>query len=306
MAKIKSLSETIWDKHATEPAIVDWLENFTGRSCDKSTEKRHALYLLSNFMYFGSRQIRELLKAVYRDLFKYPIVESIRKANGHTVDCAFIEKQFNQELQQTRFLGVGNPSESGYHLLYYFRQENHLLKDYFIHAHEIFTPANTCPTLLRSPKIKRYIFIDDFCGSGNQGIDYNRDVVVHIKSLEPDSFIAYYMLFGTEDGINKIRTKTLFDDVKAVYELDKTFKVFDGNSRYFSEGFNEISKSVAEDMCYDYGYRLVPAHPLGYSDGQLMIGFHHNTPDNTLPVFWYDERVVTWKPIFRRYQKIYG
>ena len=304
MAKIKSLSETIWDNYATEPEILDWLANFTGRSIDASTEQLHALYLLSNFMYFGSRQIRELLRVVFRDLFKYPIVESIRKSHGDTVECSLIESEFTTELEQTRFLGVGNPSESGYHLLYYFRQENSLPKTNFIHAHEVFTRATTGPTLLRSPQLKRYIFIDDFCGSGQQGIAYSRDVVDHIKSLNPDSFVAYYMLFGTEIGIKRIRSETRFDDVQPVFELDSSFKVFSTTSRYFSEGFQMISKQDAENICSTYGYILEPQHPLGFSDGQLMIGFHHNTPDNTLPIFWHDEPVVSWKPIFRRYPKI--
>ena len=29
---------------------------------------------------------------------------------------------------------------------------------------------------------------------------------------------------------------------------------------------------------------------LGYRDSQLLIGFQHNTPDNTLPIIWYDEQ----------------
>ncbi|MGO9022461.1 MAG: hypothetical protein ACLQVJ_29340 [Syntrophobacteraceae bacterium] len=306
MAKIKTLSETIWEDRANKPAILDWLENFTGRSCEKNDEQLHVLYLLSNFMYFGSRQIRELLKAVFRDLFKYPIVESIRKSKGNTVDCELIEREFILQLMQSRFLGVGNPSESGYHLLYYFRQENELPKTNFIHTHEIFTRASRGPTLLRSTEVRKYIFIDDFCGSGQQGVDYSEDIVSHIKSLDPDTFVAYYMLFGTEKGINRIRNETTFDDVQCVYELDNTFKVFDPESRYFSENVDKINKEVAEDICSTYGLLLEPTNPLGYEDGQLMIGFHHNTPDNTLPIFWHDGRGFLWNPIFRRYPKIYG
>jgi hypothetical protein len=306
MAKIKSLSETIWENHATEPDIIDWLANFKGRSCDKNTEQLHALYLLSNFMYFGSRQIRELLRAVFRDLYKYPIVEKIRKSHGDTVDCSLIESEFTVELQKTRFLGVGNPSESGYHLLYYFRQENSLPKTNFIHAHEVFTRASSGPTLLRSPEVKRYIFIDDFCGSGQQGIAYSKDVVSFIKNLDPNSFVAYYMLFGTEAGIKRVRSGTQFDDVQTVYEIDNSFKVFSTSSRYFSEGFQQINRETAEDICSTYGHLLEPQNPLGFSDGQLMIGFHHNTPDNTLPIFWNDGSLFMWKPIFRRYPKIYG
>lgn len=57
-------------------------------------------------------------------------------------------------------------------------------------------------------------------------------------------------------------------------------------------------------MCQTYGARLWPAFPLGYRDGQLMIGFHHNTPDNTLPVLWFDRPNPPWTPMFRRYHKM--
>ena len=63
----------------------------------------------------------------------------------------------------------------------------------------------------------------------------------------------------------------------------------------------------AEQMCRFYGSSLVPGDPFGYDNGQLLIGFHHNTPDNTLPIFWYDEPGGTsWTPIFKRYPKYYG
>src|SRR5262249_51227224 len=154
-------------------------------------ERLHALYLLSQFMYFGSRQMRELMKVLFRDLFKYPLVSRIRKANGDSLDINLINDVFSRELDNTLFLGVGNPSESGSHLLYYFRQENGLAKTRFIHTHEIFQrqrpgwwqrfwslfsmSMGSIPGSLRfrQEEITRYVFIDDFCGSGHQGISYS-------------------------------------------------------------------------------------------------------------------------------------
>ncbi|WP_461330746.1 phosphoribosyltransferase-like protein [Bradyrhizobium liaoningense] len=50
---------------------------------------------------------------------------------------------------------------------------------------------------------------------------------------------------------------------------------------------------------------LCPPHPLGYKDTQLALGFSHNTPDNTLPVFWEqpNAKIRTWKPVLHRYPK---
>ena len=70
----------------------------------------HALYLLSNFMYFGNTLLREMLRVLYRDLFKYRIVETIRRRHADTTDLQIIERDYAAELQSTYFLGIGNPS----------------------------------------------------------------------------------------------------------------------------------------------------------------------------------------------------
>ena len=306
MAKIKTLNDTIWEGRVTEPAINEWLDNFAASNPPNPDERLHALFLLSNFMYFGSRQIRALLKHLFRDLYRYPIIETIRRANADTLDSIVIDPLFKGQLEATRFLGVGNPSESGSHLLYYFRQENGLPKDLFIHTHEIFSRTAGGPALLRDSTVTRYIFIDDFCGSGKQGTEYSRDLVEEIKRLNANAFVAYYVLFATEQGINKIRTETAFDTARAIYELDGSFKCFSTNSRYFRTALNEIDAVFCEQMCRRYGARMVATpDELGFEDSQLLIGFHHNTPDNTLPIIWFDEPSgLPWKPIFRRYPKL--
>jgi hypothetical protein len=307
MAKIKTLNETIWEGHATEPRIAEWLNNFSSQDSSAPNERHHALFLLSNFMYFGSRQIRELLKALYRDMYRYPIVKSIRRANHDTLDSDIIEPLFRAELNVTRFLGMGNPSESGCHLLYYFRQENALPSNLFIHSHEIFRRnSESVSQILREPTVTRYIFIDDFCGTGQQGIEYSREIVEEVKRLNPGASVEYYVLFATEYGISRIREQTKFDFVSAIYELDSSFRCFSASSRYFSPTPKGIDRSFCEAMCRLYGERLTGnvGDALGFGDSQLLIGFHHNTPDNTLPIIWFDERNHTpWTPIFRRYPK---
>ena len=288
LAKIKILNDTIWDGRAREPQIDEWLNNFTVPANGTEDERTlHALYLLSQFMFFGTRQMRELMRVLFRDLYRYPIVEEIRKANSHTTDLTLIEREFRTALDRTLFLGVGNPSESGCHLLYYFRQENGLPKTRFIHSHEVFKRQRlskwqafkaTLSTLftgidryagtlsLRHPNMNRYIFIDDFCGSGNQGVAYSRDIVEDIKSFDPTIRVSYFVLFGTKTGMDAVRRNTVFDVVQCVFELDETFCCFSPSSRYFPSLSADITKSFAEQMCRAYGSRLWPRWPLGYGD----------------------------------------
>lgn len=305
MLKVKSLSERVWGKHITASSIDQWLGNFVGRVASVELERTAALYMLSQFMYFGNREMRELLRSMYRDLVKVPIMMALRRSLSDTLDDAVLAIAFRDELKATRFLGVGNPSESGVHLLYYFRQENQLGKKYFISTHELFArDRRSFGHTLRSPEVKRYIFIDDLCGSGDQAVDYSENLVEELKTLRPDVRVSYYSLFGLTDGLERIRATTVFDDADAVFELDASFRAVSGTSRYFSAPPQGVTRTFVETMCTAYGRDIESKHPLGYKNGQLLLGLFHNTPDNTLPIIWGES--VGWHPIFRRYPKLYG
>lgn len=307
LKKIKVLTETIWDSRASRTEIDRWLSNF--KSDDPiidEKQKIHALYLLSQFMYFASNEMRVLLHSLYRDLIRYPILEGIRKSNNDTLDIGFIEREFARSLSETRFLGVGNPSESGTHLLYYFRQENSLEKDLFVNSHEIFKCTSDAHTVLADPNIKRYVFIDDFCGSGSQAVIYSDSIVKLIKEINPNIEVCYFVLFANELGLEVVKNETLFDKCDAVFKLDDTYKCFGENSRYTSDD-ERLDLEFACEMATQYGEKLYPEYPLGFDNNELLIGFFHNTPDNTLPIIWFDEETgYQWNPIFRRYPKIYG
>ena len=65
-SKIKTLGEAVWERRALGPILDAWLKNYRELSGSMDYEREHALFLLSNFLYFGAREMRELLKALYR------------------------------------------------------------------------------------------------------------------------------------------------------------------------------------------------------------------------------------------------
>lgn len=99
----------------------------------------------------------------------------------------------------------------------------------------------------------------------------------------------------------------LFDG-KAVslFELDDTYKTFDNLGRYFATTPDWFDKNEFYNIAYGYGKQLKPSYPLGYKDGQLLLAFFHNTPDNTLPIFWDEGLRSPWSPVFARFDKQYG
>ena len=102
LSKIKTLRSVAWEGHADVPSLEAWLENFKA-----GEERKLALHMLSRFVYFGSDQVRLLLKALYRDKFKIPLVQKIKTSLGTTAKLEDVEKVFHAELSGTRFMGVG-------------------------------------------------------------------------------------------------------------------------------------------------------------------------------------------------------
>ena len=324
---IEVLNETLWERHVLTPDIEAWLSNF------EQKDRPYALYLLSKMMYFNASNIRNLLKALYRDLYRYPIIEKIRKDNGDTLDASFIEKKFQEELRKTRFLGVGNPSESGVHLLYYFRQENKIPKRLFVNTDDVVYFYNSGRSLSGKKnkydlsEVTRFVFIDDLCGSGAQATNNDSNVrrcVGQLKASMPDAEVSYLMLFGVTKGVDVVKSSGLYKHVEALIELDESYRCFGDESRYFSDE-DKVVKNKTRQIAFEKGKPLmrqilkqmgysetwsgfdakVEHNALGWGDCQLLLSLHHNTPDNTLPIMWFDEDDKLWTPVFKRYNKVY-
>lgn len=311
--RITVLNSALWEGRVSWPLVERWLENFDGRSGHTSeVERLHALYLLAQFLYYGSTEIRVLLRAQYRDLFLIPLIQEVRKASGDTRDLDVIRARLSDELNRTRFLGVGNPSESGVHLLYFFRQENGLTKSIFLDNAEIterfVDPGGVVSRQLQDTSIRRYIFLDDVCGSGDTALKYSRNILQDIRALDPEIEFSYFSIFGTAAGMSNVRTNTLFNARSAaLIELDASYRCLSNDSRYLRVVPEHVSEATVRDVALHYGNLLAPGHAGGFEDGQMLFGFHHNTPDNTLPIIWREVAngsPIPWTPIFRRYPKI--
>lgn len=309
LAKIMVLNEHVWENRAPQPKIEQWLANFTGRVARAEVERVHALFWLSQFMYFGSKEIRVLVRSMYRDLFLKPLVQDVRRNLPAGSSIEDLKRQVKEELARTKFFGVGNPSESGVHLLYYFRQEAQLQKDSFMDAVRIFTRGHAGDRKLRKPDVKRYVFLDDICGSGDTAIEYSGDVVAELKSKDPSLIASYYCLFGTKDGMDRVRNNSHFgSNCGAVYELDSSYKCLTPGTRHFQgHSYSDIDEATAFAMARTYGDLLDPRYATGWKDAQMLLGFHHNTPDNTIGIIWSDSDwgacPIRWTPVFKRYPK---
>lgn len=300
--KVKILNETMWGRTLPWSDVERWLSRFKGNEDTEPSEKLHALYLLSHFSYFNSSLMKVLLKSLFRDLIQYPVITKARRKNKNSLEWSELENDYNDSMKRIKIVGIGNPSESGTHLLYYFRQENELPVDMFISTHEIFSIEPDGQEKLID--VDQLIFLDDFCGSGSQAVRYSKNLLSKIVKIDQKVRLSYFPLFATSKGLNYVKKRAIFHDVATICELDPSFASVDKFSRYFKEQFEGIDKDFAFQLCKNYGNRLEPSCPLGFKNGQLLLGFAHNIPNNSLPIFWSDGRGdLLWDPVFRRYKK---
>lgn len=310
LERIRRLSQEVWEYPISGADIGAWLENFDGAQSAPEIEQANALHLLSEFNHFGLREIREMLRATYRDLYRYPMVQRLRDHHGGTFDGELIDRLFKQERTHTRFLGMGNPSESGAHLLYYFRQVNKLPKDLFIHQHEILDrPVGHGQAQIAIDGLRRLVFIDDVLGSGSQATEYSEMLLEAVREAAVRSGvtldISYYTLFAKEEGLSVARALE-FNEVRSVHELLPSAEAFSETSRaYVGQQTVHVSREAGLALAEFYGRRISSGSPLGWDDGELLLGLHHNVPDNTLPIFWAEDGQEIWNPLFLRYDKVY-
>lgn len=308
--RITVLNDRVWENRNQWPQVEAWLANFDGRAgFEPEVEQLHALFLLSQFLFIGSAETRVLLQSVYRDLFLIPLIQDVRVSLGGCREPMTVEAAVNEALTKTRFLGVGNPSESGVHLLYFFRQENHLSKSVFLDSAAVFTSTlsedGKIERALAHPDVERYIFVDDVCGSGDTAEEYSKGIVTELLALKPDAKLLYLAMFATRKGIEKVRTTKFGAGSAAVFELDDSYRCLSASARILLDAPPHIDATILEKVAMSYGRLLRPSFPGGWDNNQLLLGFQHNTPDNTLPILWAEGNSThPWTPAFKRYAKL--
>ena len=272
---LKDTIENVWNVDLNVSEIKDWLGNFTGKVYDISDERKLALWLLCNYTYYNEQEVNHLCNLLYKK-FLHEIAVS-----GNIKDT----KELNDILKKTYFAAMGNASESGAMLLYFFRQEANISISRFVY-----------PTSFPEDPDCICVFIDDVTLSGSTA---SRFFERNKKDLE-NKKIYYITLFATNDAVNELSHR----GIKMLYcsLLDDRDKAFSEESMIFSK-FKEL-REPSKKMVYEYGKMIKKEYPLGFRNGELCFGFHYNTPNNSLPIFWAKNN--KWKPILQRKEKIYG
>ena len=277
-----------WRKFLGPDEIFKWLRNFSNED-----EIYLALVLANNILYYNLDEVRSLWRIILMNRVKLFLLDEIFR----DMELPDIEKWFPEYLREKCiFVGYGKAGKSGQSMVYPF-QQSHKVKNLkymelfeFLHTSEDFST-------------KEGVFLlDDFVGSGNQAKTtwYNK---INGKSFNdvseenPHLKFIYLALIGFKEGKRIIEENTPMKVILGE-ELDERFKCFSDVSVIYENPNERIeAKRVMEEkgrMLYEY--------PLGYDTMELAVAFHHNTPNNSLPVIWKRRDDGSWYPLFERFE----
>ena len=257
--------------------INKWLKQFPENS------RKYALRLLRNIDFKDRDKIEKLCKVVYEGL--------CNKLNSNKLDDKY-------------FIGLGPAAKSGHHILYYFRQANfkhselkpiEKKRQVFLSMHEL--PNSASLNSLDKEKLfyknNKIILVDDIVGSGKQFCEEYQKLLEHLPFLSRPEFndtIYYLVLLAKKEGIDFIEKKhKRFKDRVIVGEYITDKQTAFSKSNFLNT--NELKKAkklikLISDEKKLYVSKEGKNLPFGYNKDGLLIVWEHNTPNNTLPIFW--------------------
>jgi hypothetical protein len=148
--------------------------------------------------------------------------------------------------------------------------------------------------------LKTVVLVDDFCGSGTQFSEFVRDCGVEsFMSSRPDCQVFYLVAAAHKHGIKFIESN--FPKIKVLSGETLTVEnnFFGGSA--FGTSRNQLITTELHRQYKDVIDKCKIASsigPYGFGELALTYAFAHGTPNNSLPIYWFENE--HWSPLVQR------
>lgn len=253
--------------------VEEWIQSINTFGYGESTKV--FLRLLDNFEYYSAAKINHSLVELYTEF------QNIEKYHSHSVYIPIVAES--------------GDNNSSYTMVSLYRNTNNIHKSHFIMDLQ---RANSGRDLT---KVNNIVIIDDMSGTGDTIKKYLERLIKHHHHLLKNKKIYILLIICSSyaiDNINSFSQKHKLNiKIVSLNVREKAFKegyIFDSNvcSKY-QKLVEELETSIS----------VSSNRILGYKNSQLLLAFNHNTPNNTLPIFWWN-RNKKWNAIFPRQDPI--
>ncbi|MEW8963007.1 phosphoribosyltransferase-like protein [Paraclostridium dentum] len=263
---IEKYGEETYYTRGIKEKLLNWINN-----TEDIEIKNILLELFNEFKLFNKLEIKQIMEE--------QLIECLRCVDiDYTNIC--------------HFPSVGNVYNSSSEMIPLIREIDrekgniYLYKDTIVHGIEEI-----------SDDIESVIFFDDISGTGGtiikfleKNIDFIREKEIYIN------LVAITKVAKIEIDKFKQENNDLKIYLKYKYEFDKAFEHLDR----LECGHKDKIHKFEEDVWGQNNKNI-----LGYEDSQLLVGFEHNIPNNTISSFWLSSDMLReekkWNPLFHRY-----
>ena len=176
----------------------------------------------------------------------------------------------------------GSPAQSGSSYARIYANENKIYIDNAVSFDKI------SDVLEKKSHIKAIVFVDDIIASGNSAVESLNTLNDQCGKLLEKQKVTVFIsaICGLHIGIKKLEDaieKVPFEAEVIVGDpLTEIDQCFNFTSEVFS---SSDERNRAERIVLEHGKLLQKKYPLGYENSQLLVAFHDNCPNNTLPNF---------------------
>jgi len=267
----KLIHTGIWEG-VQESRLTGWLGCL--RNCDAGLL---GAYLLDNLAFRSRDQYASLLDTVFHDLCftdrgtQRQLLDVLRKKPE---DCAEIKIRVAPVIGHT-----APPTKSGPYILRLAQRRYRIHNDWLVWPH----------TLGKMADLSDIFFVDDFCGTGNQFIEFLMGIEIQeILKANPGVRITYLVTAVHSDGLARINKMYPYVNVVWGEHLRPINAVLSSEAfaRYRIPGFSNLIESQYQSAIKYTGLPVKGRIADGFGSLGLAYGFSHATPNNTLPIFW--------------------
>ncbi|MBI1930750.1 ATP-binding protein [Candidatus Poribacteria bacterium] len=266
----------------TPSHVRSWLNQF-----NDNTERRLMFRLLQHFRFYNEPRIREKIVDIHRKV-QSELAQMDASRSGD-------RRRRRQDILLSSF---GQPSKSGSSYTRIYAIENKIAVDNVAWLQSI--PE----ALEKNERIKAIVFIDDIIASGDSAVEFldNLNSTCGELIAETQTKVFISAICGFRIGVEKLEAaieKIPFDAEVIVSDiLTEVDQCFSEESEIFPSA---VDRGKAKQIALAYGKKIQSKQPLGYQDSQLLVVFHDNCPNNTLPILWSRATgKITWTPLFER------